>query len=70
MVVGVMGLRDPWWRVVVYSKYGSLWGRWCSLEPVGAFGVRVWKKIRKGWDSFSSLTRFVVGGWNQDQLLA
>jgi hypothetical protein len=23
--------------------------------------VGVWKNIRKGWDSFSRLTRFVVG---------
>jgi len=26
-----------------------------------ASGVGVWKNIRKGWDSFSSFTRFVVG---------
>jgi hypothetical protein len=53
--------RDACWRVVVNSKYGSLWGGWCSLEPTGAFGVGVWKNIRKGWDSFSRFTRFVVG---------
>jgi len=53
--------RDAWWRVVVDSKYGSLRGGWCSLEPTGAFGVGVWKNIRKGWDSFSHYTRFVVG---------
>jgi hypothetical protein len=46
---------------VVDSKYGSLWGRWCPLEPTGAFGLRVWKKIRKGCVSFSRFTRFVVG---------
>jgi hypothetical protein len=45
----------------VDSKYGSLWGGWCSLESTGAFGVGVWKNIRKGWDSFSRFTRFVVG---------
>jgi hypothetical protein len=53
--------RDAWWRVVVDSKYGSLRGGWCSLEPIGAFGVGVWKNIRKGWDSFSRYTRFIVG---------
>jgi hypothetical protein len=53
--------RDTWWRVVVDSKYGSLRGGWCSLEPSGAFGVGVWKNIRKGWISFSRFTRFVVG---------
>lgn len=29
----------PWWRVVVEYKFDSLWGEWCSLKPVGAFGV-------------------------------
>jgi hypothetical protein len=29
-------------------KFGSLWGAWCSLEPVGAFGVGLWMNIRKG----------------------
>jgi hypothetical protein len=45
----------------VDSKYGSIRGGWCSLEPLGAFGVGVWKNIRKGWISFSRFTRFVVG---------
>jgi hypothetical protein len=45
----------------VDSKYGSLRGGWCSLEPTGAFGVGVWKNIKKGWISFSRFTRFVVG---------
>jgi len=40
--------RDAWWRIVVDSKYGSLWGGWCSLEPVGTFGVGLRKNIRKG----------------------
>ena len=43
------------------SKYGSLWGGWCSLEPEGAFGVGLWKNIRKGWETFKGFTRFVVG---------
>jgi hypothetical protein len=37
------------------------WCGWCSSEPVGAFGVGVWKFIRNGWDFFSSFTRFDVG---------
>jgi hypothetical protein len=53
--------RDAWWRVVVDSKFGSLWGGWCSLEPVGAFEVGLWKNIRKGRDTFSSFVRFEVG---------
>jgi hypothetical protein len=52
--------RDAWWRIVVDSKYGSLWGGWCSLEPAGTFEVRLWKNIRKGWESFSSFSRLVV----------
>jgi hypothetical protein len=53
--------RDAWWRVVVDSKYGSLWGGWCSLEPGGVYGVGLWKNIRKGWEMFKSFTRLVVG---------
>jgi len=53
--------RDAWWRIVVDSKYSSLWGGWCSLELVGTFGVRLWKNIRKGWESFLSFFRLVVG---------
>jgi hypothetical protein len=45
----------------VDSKYGSLWGVWGPpIVPVGAFGVRLWKNIRKEWDNFFSLTRFEV----------
>ena len=43
------------------SKYESLWGGWCSLILVGAFGVGLWKNIRKWWDNFFSFTRFEVG---------
>jgi hypothetical protein len=46
---------------VVESKFGCLWGGWCSREPVGAFGVGLWKNIRKGWETFSGFTRFEVG---------
>lgn len=42
------------------SKFGSLWGGWCSLEPAGAFGVRLWKNIKKGWEKFLGLSRFEV----------
>jgi hypothetical protein len=39
-------------------KYGSLWGKWCSSEPVG---VSLWKNIRKGWGKFCNHTKFEVG---------
>jgi hypothetical protein len=45
---------------MVDSKYGSLWGGWCSFELIGAFVMGVWKNIKKGWDSFSRFIRFVV----------
>jgi hypothetical protein len=35
--------RDAWWRVAVDSKFGSLWGGWCSREVVGAYGAGLWK---------------------------
>jgi hypothetical protein len=45
----------------VDSKFDSLWGGWCSLEPVGVFGVGLWKNIRKGWDKLFSFISFEVG---------
>jgi hypothetical protein len=54
-------MRDAWWRVVVDSKYGSLWSWWYSLELAGTFGLGLWKEIRKGWESFVDCTRFDVG---------
>jgi len=45
----------------VDAKYGSTWGGWCSLDPLGSHGVGLWKNIRKGWSLFSSHTRLVLG---------
>jgi hypothetical protein len=53
--------RDAWWRVAVDSKFGSLWGGWCSREFAGTFGVGLWKFIRKGWETFSRFLRYEVG---------
>jgi hypothetical protein len=53
--------RVAWWRVAVDSKFGILWGEWCSLDPVGAFGVGLWKNIMKGWETFLGFSRFEVG---------
>jgi hypothetical protein len=39
--------RDVWWKVVVDSKYGSLWGGWYSLEPAKAFGVGCGRMLEK-----------------------
>jgi hypothetical protein len=54
-------VRKAWWRVVVDAKYGSSWRGWCSREPVGAYGMGLWKNIMRGWGKFSSHTRFEVG---------
>jgi hypothetical protein len=34
------------------TKYGSLRGGYCSKEVAGPFGVRVWKCIKEGVESF------------------
>jgi len=52
--------REAWWRIAVDSKFGSLWGGWCSFEPPGAFGVGLWKNIRKGCETFLGFSRFEV----------
>jgi hypothetical protein len=53
--------RDAWWRILVDSKFGSLWAGWCSLEPVGVFGVGLWMNIRKWWDTLFGFARLEVG---------
>jgi hypothetical protein len=45
----------------VDSKYGSMWGGWCSREIARAFGVGLWKYIRKGWETFFRFLRYEVG---------
>jgi hypothetical protein len=53
--------RKAWWRVAVDVKFGRLWRGWCSIEPSGAFGVGLWKSIRRGWGNFTFHTKFEVG---------
>lgn len=43
------------------SKFGCLRGGWCFHVPAGAFGVGLWKNVRKGLETFSGYTRFEVG---------
>jgi len=45
-------LREALWRAVVYSKYCSAWGEWCSNEVHGLYGVRLWKNIKRVGGSF------------------
>jgi hypothetical protein len=35
-------------------------GGWCSSEPVGAYGMSLWKNIMKGLEKFCSHSRFEV----------
>ena len=43
------------------STFGSSWGGWCSSEPIGGYGVGLWKNIRRCLRMFWSHTRFKVG---------
>jgi hypothetical protein len=43
---------------VVDSKFEISWDGWCSVEPLGACVVGLWKNIGRGWRKFSSHTRF------------
>jgi len=46
---------------VVDIKYDSMRGGWCSKEVEGPYGVGVWKRIRRKWDSFADHVRYEVG---------
>jgi hypothetical protein len=52
--------REALWRIVMESKYGSLWGGWCSNEVHGLYVMGLWKNIKRGWREFSSHIRFEV----------
>ena len=43
------------------AKYDIMRGGWCSKEVGGAYGVGVWKGIRRGWDTFKRYVRFEIG---------
>lgn len=43
------------------SKFGKLWGGWCSNDPLGFYGEGLWKNIRRSWGMFFSHTRLEVG---------
>jgi hypothetical protein len=42
-------------------KIWKFMGGWCSLVPTRAFGVGLWKNIKKWWNNFFSFTRIEVG---------
>ena len=43
------------------TKYGGMWGGWCSEEGHGSYGVSVWKSIRKDWGCFVPFISYRVG---------
>jgi hypothetical protein len=45
-------------EIVVDLKYERQWGGWCSNGVDGSYGVGLWNFIRRGWEEFSSFTRF------------
>jgi hypothetical protein len=53
--------RDAFWHKVVETKYGNLWGGWCTGTMRGSYGVSLWKAIRKEWDRFVPFISFRVG---------
>ena len=71
--------RHSLWKQVIIDKFGVAEGGWCSREARRAYGVGVWKAIRKDWESIRSRSHFVVGNgrkvrfwkdlWCEDQTL-
>jgi hypothetical protein len=53
--------REVWWIIVVYAKFGSGRGGWCSVDPPGPHGVGLLNNIRRGWSLFCSHARFELG---------
>ena len=53
--------RDSLWRSVILWKFGEERSGWCSADSRDAYGSRVWKEIRKEWDTVSALVAFSLG---------
>ena len=53
--------RNSLWKQVIIDKYGEEEGGWCSKEVKGAYGVGLWRAIRKDWEIICSRSRFIVG---------
>lgn len=53
--------RNALWRRVVVSKYEEGNHFWFPKKIYTTYGVRVWKGVRKGWDSFARNLSFDIG---------
>lgn len=53
--------KEALWRMVVMGKYGAGEHVWFPNDIISSFGVSVWKKFRKGWDSFERNIAFEIG---------
>ena len=53
--------RESLWRNVIRWKFGEERGGWCSADSRDAYGSRVWKEIRKEWDTVSARAAFSLG---------
>ncbi|KAG6680984.1 hypothetical protein I3842_13G070600 [Carya illinoinensis] len=49
------------WKMVIESKCESLWRGCCIKEVRSAYGVGLWKHIRRGWEVFSRYTHLCLG---------
>lgn len=52
---------DSLWQKVIDRKYSTNRCEWHSRVVKGAYGMGLWKHIRKGWDNFVSHTWYEVG---------
>ena len=59
MAFGTKG--DAFWRRVIWVKYRSKGGGWCSNYVPSPCGVSLWKSIRSGWSSFSCYIQLEMG---------
>jgi hypothetical protein len=53
--------REAYWMKVVETKYGNMWGGWCTGVVRGSYGVSLWKSIQKEWDRFLPFISYLVG---------
>lgn len=53
--------RETFWRQVVDKNFDRFPSGWCYKVVTGPYGVSLRKRIRRGWDSFSSFINIEVG---------